>query len=72
MVEIDLKDPYTKEQLDNIIEFENTMIKKCGMDGIKSLANMACEVSKYEGLVATSVQERSFCHKERPCVLGFR
>lgn len=53
MVEIDLKDPYTKEQLDNIIEFENTMIKKCGMDGIKSLANMACEVSKYEGLVAT-------------------
>lgn len=23
MVEIDLKDPYTKEQLDNIIEFEN-------------------------------------------------
>lgn len=26
MVEIDLEDPYTKEQLDNIIEFENTMI----------------------------------------------
>lgn len=47
MVEIDLKDPYTKEQLDNIIEFENTMIKKCGMDGIKSLANMACEVLVY-------------------------
>ena len=41
-------------------------------DGIKSLANMACEVSKYEGLVAISVQGRSFCHKERPCVLGFR
>ena len=38
------------------------MIKKCGMDGIKSLANMACEVSKYEGLVAISVQGRSFCH----------
>lgn len=32
MVEIDLEDPYIKEQLDNIIEFENTMIKKCGMD----------------------------------------
>lgn len=30
MVEIDLKDPYTKEQLDNIIEFENTMIKNVG------------------------------------------
>ena len=26
MVEIDLEDPYTKEQLDNIREFENTMI----------------------------------------------
>ena len=26
MLEIDLEDPYTKEQLDNIIEFENTMI----------------------------------------------
>lgn len=26
MVEIDLEGPYTKEQLDNIIEFENTMI----------------------------------------------
>ena len=26
MVEIDLEDPYTKEQLDNIIEFDNTMI----------------------------------------------
>lgn len=26
MAEIDLEDPYTKEQLDNIIEFENTMI----------------------------------------------
>ena len=26
MVEIDLEDPYTKERLDNIIEFENTMI----------------------------------------------
>ena len=26
MVEIDLEDSYTKEQLDNIIEFENTMI----------------------------------------------
>lgn len=42
------------------------------MEGIKSLANMACEVSKYEGLVAISVQGRSFCHKERPCVLLIR
>ena len=44
------------------------------MEGIKSLANMACEVSKYEGLVAISVQGRSeqgrsICHKERPGVL---
>lgn len=31
MVEIDLEDPYTKEQLDSIIEFENTMIKN-GME----------------------------------------
>ena len=45
------------------------MIKKCGMEGIKSLANMACEVSKYEGLVAISEQRRSICHKERPGVL---
>ena len=30
MVEIDLEDPYTKEQLDNIIEFENTMIIQIG------------------------------------------
>ena len=41
-------------------------------DGIKSLANMACEVSKYEGLVAINEQGRSICHKECPCVLGFR
>ena len=30
MVEIDQEAPYTKEQLDNIIEFENTMIKNVG------------------------------------------
>ena len=53
MAGIDLEDPYTREQLDNIIEFENTMLKKCGLDGIKALASMACEVSQYEGLVAT-------------------
>ena len=36
------------------------------MDEIKSMANMACEVSKYEGGVAISEQGRSICHKERP------
>lgn len=34
MVEIDLEDPYTKEQLDNIIEFENTMIKNVGWNKV--------------------------------------
>lgn len=34
MVEIDLETPYTKEQLDNIIEFENTMIKNVGWNKV--------------------------------------
>lgn len=63
MVEIDLKDPYTKEQLDNIIEFENTMIKNVGW--MEQSRWLTWHV-KYQNI---SEQGRSICHKERPGVL---